>query len=106
MIEKANLAGKSFITSSQLLESMELNSVPSRAEVSDVSNAVLDGTDYIMLSSKTSNGKYLLESLKLLSSCCLEVEKMIEFKVLNHHSDTIEQIMADPETAEQASKPP
>lgn len=75
-MEKANLAGKPFITSSKLLESMEVSPNPSRAEMSDVSNAVLDGTSYIMLASKTANGNHLYESLDRLVNLCLEVEKM------------------------------
>jgi len=93
MIEKAILAGKPFITSSKLLESMEISPNPSRAEMSDVSNAVLDGTSYIMLASKTANGNHLFESLERLSNLCLEVEKMQQFRIMNYRDDSIERIV-------------
>lgn len=91
---KANMAEKAFITSSQLLESMEMRSTPSRAEVSDVSNAVLDGTDYVMLSSKTANGQYHLKALDLLCKCCVEVEKMLAFRVVHNNDQSIEELIA------------
>lgn len=99
MIEKANLAGKPIIRS-QLLESMEGQSQPSRAEISDVSNAILDGSDYVMLSGKITSGKYLFQSLELLGKCCVEAEKMMEFKVMHHRDDSVFQMMGNPEQAE------
>lgn len=102
MIEKANMAGKCFITGSKLLESVELSSKPSRAETSDVSNSVLDGTTYIMLATKTSNGNHLVKSLDLLSKCCIEAEKMNEFKIMNYHDEPVEEIIRDPYKVEEA----
>lgn len=99
-MEKANLAGKQFITSSKLLESMAVCPNPSRAEMSDVSNAVLDGTTYVMLATKTANGNHLFESLDLLCKYCLEAEKMMEFKVMHIREDTVEEIVKDPKRAE------
>ena len=90
MIEKANLAGKSFITSSKIFESMEISPNPSRAEASDVSNAILDGTSCVMLASKTANGNNLFESLNRLVNLCLEVESMMDFKMIHHHENSIE----------------
>lgn len=85
MIEKANLVGKPFITSSHLLESMAAHPKPSRADVSDVSSAVVDGSDYVILSSKAAKGQYLFRALDSICNCCLEAEKMMDFRNLNYH---------------------
>lgn len=106
MIEKTNLAGKSFMTSSQLLESMEFQAKPSRAEIYDVSNAVLDGTDYVMLSSKASNGQYFFQALDQIGKCCIEAEKMMDFQVRHYHDETLASMIEDPEAAMEAEKTP
>ena len=106
MIEKTNLAGKSFVTSSQLLESMEFQSTPSRAEIYDVSNAVLDGTDYVMLSSKASNGQYFFNALDQISKCCVEAEKMMDFQVKHYNDETLASMIEDPEAVAEARKTP
>lgn len=63
MIEKANVSSKPFITSSHMLESMASSSKANRADVSDVSSAVIDGSDYVMLSSRATKGPYMFEAL-------------------------------------------
>ena len=81
MTEKANMANKLVITSTEMFQSMEVGAKPTRAEISMVSNAVLDGADYIMLSCETSQSENAVEAIKILSSCCIEAEKLMDFRV-------------------------
>ncbi len=81
IIRKCNQRGKMVVTATEMLESMTQQPIPTRAEVSDVANAILDGTEATMLSGETAVGQYPVESVSMMSRIARETEKAIESQV-------------------------
>jgi len=83
IIEKCRMQGKFVIVATEMLESMKKNIRPTRAEVSDIANAILNGTDAVMLSGETTTGKYPIETVKYMADICESTEKYIDYSVNN-----------------------
>ena len=89
MIRMARAMDKIAITATQMMESMVVNPVPTRAEVSDVANAVLDGTDAVMLSAETATGKYPVETVEQMAAIALEAERAEDVRLDANFTDRV-----------------
>ena len=104
IIRKCVLAGKYVITATQMLDSMTTNIRPTRAEISDVANAVYDGTSAVMLSGESAAGKYPVESVAALNDICTEAEKHENLMLLRGASATQTDLTAFRENICEAAK--
>jgi len=80
IISKANATGKPVITATQMLESMVTNPTPTRAEVTDIANAIIDGTDAVMLSEETAVGKYPVEAVEVMKNVAVVTEATLPYR--------------------------
>src|SRR6185437_5738055 len=86
LIERVNSLGKLVIVATEMLESMISATRPTRAEVSDVANAILDGADAVMLSAETASGSHPIEAASTMAAIILDVERSQRFRSLKPHN--------------------
>ena len=94
IIRKCREQGKTCIVATEMMASMYTNPRPTRAEVTDVANAILDGCDAVMLSGETTVGKYPVEAVDYMKKICLSIEEHGEYKQINRNSYDITQAIA------------